>query len=114
MDVIQRVTAVYRDADHEYICFLELNLAIRAQVVISARIVDLELNLLLLDVLGASEDIEHGRLVIVCENVLEVVFNEAGLADGGVADEHNFDHLWSFVINHFACFRWIIIDQLRL
>ena len=87
---------------------------------ISARIVDLELNLLLLDVLGASVDIEHGRLVILLEFVLKVVFNEAGLADGGVADEHNFDLLRPFDINtwawaNWAWFRWItIVDQGRL
>ena len=86
---------------------------------ISARIVDLELNLLLLDVLGASVDIKHGRLVILLEFVLKVVFNEAGLADGGVADEHNFDLLRPFVINRWAWarawFRWItIVEQRRL
>ena len=50
-------------------------------MVISARIVDLQLNLLLFDVLGAPENIKHGRLIILRENIFEVVSNEAGFAD---------------------------------
>ena len=76
---------------------------------------DLELNLLLLHVLGASENIKHGRLVVLSENVLEVVANKAGFADGGVADEHNFDHLWPSLINHIGVYiRWILFYQFGL
>ena len=51
---------------------------------------DLDLNLFSLDIFGASVDVKYCRLVILIELIVEIVDNQAGLSNGGIADEHNF------------------------
>ena len=62
-------------------------------MLVARGIVDLNLNLLVIDVLGAAEDIEDSRLVILSELVLQEVRDEAGLTYRGVTDKHEFELL---------------------
>ena len=59
-------------------------------MLISAGVMDLNLDLGFLDVFDAAVDVKHRRLVVIREAILQVVANEAGFADRGVADEHDF------------------------
>ena len=68
-------------------------------MLISAGIMNLNLDLRFLDSLGAAVDVKHCRLVVFAEAILNVVANEAGFADRGVADEHDFDLLRCIRIN---------------
>ena len=60
-------------------------------MIISTRVMDLDIDLDFLDVLGTAEDIKHGRLVILREAILQVVAYEARFADRSVADKHDFN-----------------------
>ena len=62
-------------------------------MLISAGVMDLDLDLLFLDVFGAAEDIEDCRLVVFGEAILQVVANQAGFTDRSVANEHDFNLL---------------------
>ena len=79
------------DADNEHVSMRVLHLSVLAQVLIAARIMDLDVDLLFLDVLDASIDVEHGGLVLLREVVLQIVANQAGLTNGRIANQYDFD-----------------------
>ena len=54
-----------------------LGLTIHTQMVITTRIVNLELYLAAFDVLRAPVHIQHGRLILFRELIMEVVVNQA-------------------------------------
>ena len=62
-------------------------------MLVARSIVDLNLNLLVIDVLGAAEDVEHSRLVILSELVLQEVRDEARLTYRRVTDKHELELL---------------------
>ena len=68
-------------------------------MLISAGVMDLDLDLLFLDIFGAAEDIENCWLVVFGEAILQVVANQAGFADRSVANEHDLNLLRPIVIN---------------
>ena len=71
-----------------------LGLTIGSQMVITTRIVDLELHLTTFDVLGALVYIKHGRLVLLRELIVEIVVNQASFTNGGISYENHLDLLW--------------------
>ena len=73
------------DANHEHVRILVLNLTIDTEMLVTGGIVNLDLDLLLLDVLDAPVDIEHGRFVILGEAVVQVVRDQARLTDSSVS-----------------------------
>ena len=86
------------DADHEDVGAHILGPAIDTEVLITTRIMDLNLYLLFLDIFGALVDVKYCRLVILRERIVEIVTDQARFTNGGVADEHYFDFLY-FVRN---------------
>ena len=50
------------------------------------------------DVLGALEDVEHAWLIKLRVLVIEVLLDKTGLSHRGVADEHEFQFLFSVAI----------------
>ena len=58
-----------------------LGLTIGTQMFITARIVNLKLNLAAIDVLRAPVHIQHGRLVLLRELIMEVVVDQACLTN---------------------------------
>ena len=77
VDTFQTCSVVGCDTDHEGIGVLILYLTINTEMVISTRIVDLNLNLSLLQVFGTLVDIQYGRLVIVCVLILQIIGYQA-------------------------------------
>lgn len=86
-DIVKRVSVIDRDADHEAVCFIVYNRAVRAKIRVSASIVNYQINLLAPQIFGSLEDVEHCGLVIVRENLLLVVNDQARLTDGCVTDK---------------------------
>ena len=70
-----------------------LSLPIDTQVFISTRIVDLDLYLTTFDVLGAPVHIQHGRLVLLRELIMEIVANQARFTYGCISHENHLDLL---------------------
>ena len=60
-------------------------------MLVAASIMDLNVDLLFLDVLDASVDVEHGGLVLLREVVLQIVANQASLTNGRIANQYDFD-----------------------
>ena len=58
---------------------------------VAAIVVDLKLNLLLFELLGASEYVKHIRLVSLVENLLLVIHDQTGLTHSGVTDQNELD-----------------------
>ena len=94
-DAVVRDLVVDGAADHEDIGAMVLSLPIDTQVFISTRIVDLDLYLTAFDVLGAPVHIQHGRLVLLRELIVEVIVNQARFSDRGVSYENHLDLLCS-------------------
>lgn len=86
------------DANHEHVGVLVLHLTIHAEMLVTAGIVNFDLDLLLLHVLDAPVDIEHGRFVILGETVVEVVRNQARLTDRSVSRQDELKGLLTSVI----------------
>ena len=80
-------------AEEEQVGVLVDDLTVGAQVVVTARIVDLKLDLLLPDSLDASVNVEHCRLVHIGELVVQVVRDEARFTHGCVTNQHHLDAL---------------------
>ena len=78
-------------------------------MLVARCIVYLNLYLLAVDVLGAAEDVEDSRLVLISERVLQEVRDEAGLTYRGVANEHELELLWSVRVLFYDC-----LTRLRL
>ena len=74
------------------------NFAILFQVAVTAGIVKLERDLLLVHTLGTLVHVQHSRLVVVCEGVVQEIGDETCLADRCVANEDDLE-LWNFTIN---------------
>jgi len=66
---------------------------------VAAIVVDLKLNLLLFELLGASEYVKHIRLVSLVENLLLVIHDQTGLTHGTVTDKDKLDRLLSIDID---------------
>ena len=62
-----------RDADSKHITAFVLLFPVDTEVLVTGRITDLELDLILVDVLGAAVDVKHGGLVLLAEFVPQVV-----------------------------------------
>ena len=92
------------DADHEDVGAHILGSAIDTEVLITTRIMDLNLYLLFLDIFGALVDVKYCRLVILRERIVEIVTDQARFSNGGVTDEHYFYFLY-FVRNLLRCRR---------
>ena len=86
-----RWNRIDRDADYEDVSMRVLHLPVLTQVLVATRVVNLNVDLLSPDVLDSVVDVEHGGLVLFREVVLEVVANQAGFADGRIANQHDFD-----------------------
>ena len=50
---------------------------------------DFELNLALFDLFLAAINIEHRRLIIICECILQVIRNQAGFTNSSVSYEYD-------------------------
>ena len=61
------------------------------KLLISACIVNFDLNLSTFHIFGAFVDIEHSWLVIFIEHIVQVVSNKASFSDGSVAHKHDFN-----------------------
>ena len=70
-----------------------LGLTIGTQMFVTARIVNLKLNLASFDVLCAPVHIQHGRLVLLRELIMEVVANQARFTYGCISHENHLDLL---------------------
>ena len=108
-----RLHAVARDANQEAVRILILHLSVDSEMLVARSIVDLNLNLLAIDVLGAAEDVEDSRLVFIGERVLQEVRDEAGLTYRGVADEHELELLWSVRVLSYDCLTRLRLRLLR-
>ena len=87
LHVIQALLIVDGDAEHETIGLIVADLSIDTKVRISTIIVYLQHDLLLLELFGPTEHVQHVRLVSLIEDLLLVVHDEAGLTYGAVAYE---------------------------
>ena len=86
------------DANHEHVSVLVLDLTIHAEMLVTAGVVNFDFDLLLLDVLDAPVDIEHGRFVILGEAVVEVVRDQARLTDRSVSCQDELESLLARLI----------------
>ena len=108
------------DANHEAVSVLILHFSVDSKMLVAGSIVNFNLYLLAIDVLGAAEDVEDSRLVIITELVLQEVRDEAWLAYRGVADKHQLELLWSvrvmyrFTLLLYYLLLWHIFDRLWL
>ena len=91
VNIIERVWVWHRHTYHKHVRAPVLSGTIDTKMIVSARVMDLDIDLDFLDVLGTAEDIKHGRLVILREAILQVVAYEARFADRSVADKHDFN-----------------------
>ena len=74
---------------------------------VAAIVVDLKLNLLLFELLGASEYVKHIRLVSLVEDLLLVIHDEAGFTHGAVAYEDKLDR-FLFVYTTSTSTSWLL------
>ena len=58
-------------------------------MLIARIIVYFEPELLLVELHGAAEDVQYRRFIILIERLVQVVDDQAGLADGIISHEHN-------------------------
>ena len=65
-------------------------------MVISASIIDLDVDASPVDILQSFIDVENGRLVVVREVVIFVIPDQGGLANRCASYEHHFDGRYSF------------------
>ena len=63
-------------------------------MLISTRIMDLNLDLAVIDVLCALVHVQHGWLILLRERIVEVIVNQARFTDGGISHENHFDLAW--------------------
>ena len=70
-----------------------MGLAIDTEMVISACVMDLDFYLLAFDVLCAPVHVQHGRLVLLRELIVQIVVDQARFSDRGVTHEDQFDLL---------------------
>ena len=80
------VTVVDCHADQEHVSTTVLSRPIDTKLKVSACIVYLYLNLTSLHILDALIDIKYGRFVIFGKAIFEVIPDETGLTDRGVAN----------------------------
>ena len=87
------------DTYHEDIGALVLGLTIDIKVFIATRVMYLNIYLVSLDVLRASVDVQHGRLIVLRELVMEVVVNQTRFPDSSVAHEDQLNLLSTIIFN---------------
>ena len=81
------------DADHEAIGSLVLHLTVHTEVLITRRVMDLDAQLLLVNILDTLVHVEDRRLIVLGERIVQVVRNETGLTDCGIAAQNQLDVL---------------------
>ena len=86
--VAETLSRVGSHAEEERVCRAVLDLPVDAEFSVARRILNLQLYLAVTDHFRALEDIEHSRLVVLGELILEVVRDQARLADRGVTAKH--------------------------
>ena len=59
----------------------------------------LNIYLVSLDVLGASVDVQHGRLIVLRELIMEIVVNQTRFSDSSVAYEDHLDLFSAIIFN---------------
>ena len=88
LHAVQTDMVVDGDTEHEAVGLVVANLPIHTKVWIATVVMDLELDLLPLKLLGPAEDIKYVRLVGLVEDLLLVIHDQTRLTHGAVADEH--------------------------
>ena len=97
-DIIKGVFTVGGCANHKGVRILELGLAVDTEMLVTWSIVDFDLDLPILDVLGPPVDIEDGRLVFLAEDVVNVVPDQARLTDFSVSYQNELKGLLTLLI----------------
>ena len=88
LHAVQTDLIVDGDAEHEAVRPVVADLSIHTKMRITAVIVDFELDLLSLELLGPTEDIKNVRLVSLIKDLLLVIHDQTGLTHSAVTDEH--------------------------
>ena len=86
--VLKRFFVVASYANHEAVRTPVLHFAVDAEVLITTRIVNLDLELVLVDGLDATIHVQYGRLIVFRERIVEVVSDETRLTDRCVSNKH--------------------------
>ena len=110
-DVLEAGPLVHSDTDHEAVCVLILHLAIDAQMLVAARVVDLHVVLPLLHVLHPTVHVQHRRLILLLELVEQIVCNHGGFTDCRIADQDAFDFYRScmLILDGRGAWLWLIV-----
>ena len=85
---LERFLVVACDADHEAVSSPVLNFTVDAKMLITAGIVDLDLDLVLLDGFDAPIYIQYRRFVVLRERIVKVVRDETRFTNRRVSDQH--------------------------
>ena len=88
LHAVQTDLVVDGHAEHEAVGPVVADLAVYTKVWIAAVVMDLELDLLTLELLGTAENIKYVRLVCLIEDLLLVVHDQTRLTHGAIADKH--------------------------
>ena len=86
--VLKRFFVVASYANHEAVSTPVLHFSVDAEVLITTGVMNLNLELVLLNSLYAAIHIQHGRLVVLRERIVEVVGDETRLTDRCVSNKH--------------------------
>ena len=92
--IVKRVSVIYGHAEHESIRAIIAHSSVDTEMGISAGIVDLDRQILVIKFAGALENIKHSWLVKIIEDLSLIVDHEARLSDRCVADKHDLYLLW--------------------
>ena len=111
--VFQGLLIVAGHADHECVSVLVLYLAVDTEVLVTTGIVDLELELLILDILKASEHIKHSRFVVIVVRIVQVIRDHARLTSACVTDQHKLQILLSCLVFTMTRARRFIFRRFR-
>ena len=84
-DVIKRCSRVAREADNEDVGSSVSYLSIGTKVLVTRSIMNLKLDFSLLDIFGASIDIQNGWLILIVELIFGVVYNQFSFTNRCVA-----------------------------
>ena len=84
--VLQTISVVDGDAEHEAVSFVVANLTIDTEVRVAAIVMDLKLYLLLFKLLWTTEDVKDVRFISFVENLLLVIHDQTRLTDGTITD----------------------------
>lgn len=88
LHAVQTDLVVDGHAEHEAVGLVVADLTVNTKVWIAAVVMDLELDLLPLKLLGPAENIKYVRLVGLVEDLLLVIHDQTRLTHGAIADKH--------------------------